>query len=235
MATLTVTDDEDGTGATATVALSDPLAFNEVYVGRATGEAGAVAFTLGGDRIGGGAVPLALTKGLWWAYLLSEDVFSGQVYFAVTDGLDAVATRVMRSVADTIRLLPIPPAANVYEHGVPEFSNVVFPNFVCSIDGVEEQYQNVLATLDYVGRPVKVQLNDRCDVRELIDRRPTYELWRQTVTRCFINQRLAGVAESHICQVEPYVIVDPKLPQYEFMVSGLVVRATCRERRGIGV
>jgi hypothetical protein len=234
MATLTVTDDEDGTGATATVSGSAG-AVNVVFVGKATGELGALAYAEAGSRVGDGTVPLALEKGLWFAYLVSGWAFSGHVYFAVTDGADAVATRCRRSVADTIRLLPIPPAAHVYEHGIPEFSDVFFPNVILSIDGVEEHFQNVLATLDYVGRPVKVQINDRCDVRELITKLPTYEKWREMIGRCFVNQRLAGVLESHLCQIEPYVIVDPKLPQYEFMVSGLVVRATCRERRGVGL
>jgi hypothetical protein len=185
--------------------------------------------------VGDGTVSLSLEKGLWFAHLVSNSVFSGLIYFAVTNGLDAVAARVRRSVADTIRMLPYPFAQNVFEHGIPDPENVVFPCAILSVDGVQENYENALSTADDVGRPVKVQLADRCDKRELITNLPTYELWREKVARCFVNQRLAGVNESHICRIEPYVIVDPNLPQYEYMVNALTVRAVCREPRGVGV
>lgn len=233
--TLTVTDDATGTSATATVAGSGVLADNIVLLGRADGIGGALAFGAGGSRVGDGTIPLTVTPGLWWAYLTSDGVFSGLYYFSATDGLAAVATRCRWSVRDTIRLLSIPPAARVYEQAFPDPSDVEFPCTLVTVDGVQETEETGLSTRDDRGRPIKIQIADRADRREVIKRLPEYEFWRQSIERCFINQRLAGVPESIKCKIEPYVIIDPSMPQYEYMVSGLVVRAICREPRGVGV
>ena len=232
-ATLTIADDEDGTGATATVAGGGAGAANVVTVYKATGRVGSMVGTAY-TRTGNGTLSLPVARGLWFALLTTDGVPAGMVYFAATSGLDAVATRVRRAVADTIRLLNIPPAERVYEQMIPDESNVSFPCVLVTVDGVQESQETGLSTVDDIGRPVKVAIADRGGKREA-QKLAEYEYWRQSIDRCFRSQQLAGIPESVICRIEPNLIIDPNLPQYDYIVTGLVVRAVCREPRGVGV
>lgn len=232
MATLTVVDNADGTGATATIAGSSGGA-NVVYVGRVVGTVGNMAVLTSAARTGDGAVTLALAKGLYFAWLVTDGALQAVYYFGATDGLNAVATRCRRAVCDTIRLLNIPPAARVYEQAYPDEVNVKYPCILVTVEGVGETADQGLSTRDDIGRPVRVGIADRWDRREHT-KLPDWEYWRQCIDRCFREQQLAGVPESKICHIEPYVIIDPNMSQYEHMVSGLVVRAVCREPRGVG-
>lgn len=231
-ATFTASDNGNGTGVTAVVAASAG-ATNQFYAARVTGGTETLVTTLYGTRVGDGAIVLPIPTGLWFVYLLSGGVFRGAAYVGSSDGALAVATRCRRAVCDTIRLLAIPPAARVYEQSFPDPQNVAFPCVLVTVDGVSETDESGLSTADDVGRPVKVQIADRRSKSDHA-KLPDYELWRQSIERCFRNQQLAGVPESKICRIEPYVILDPNLPQFEYMVSGIVVRAVCRERRGVG-
>lgn len=235
MASLTITDNADGTGATATVAASSGA--NTVYTGRVAGSVGTVAFTLSGSRTGDGAVPLSLSKGMYFAYVLNSGGLSNFVYFAVTDqgaAGDAVGTRCRRAVVDTLALLGIPPVGKIYEQIVPDESNVKYPCTIVTTDGLQETEQQVMNNRDDVGHPVKVMFCDRHDKLDP-EKLPTYERWRELGQRCFRSGGLAGVPEILICSIENYVIVDPNVRIFQRMVSGFTVRARCREPRGIGV
>lgn len=233
MATFTITDDFNGATVTATIAGSAGGA-NSLFVGKAAGEVGAMPFAAAGDRVGDGAVTLAALPGLYFAYLTTDGAFQAMAYFAASSGLDAVATRCRKGVIDTIRLLPIPPAQRVYEQQWPDPSNVSFPCTLVTVDGVQETEETGISTRWDRGRPVKVMLADRQSHRDPA-KLALYEFWREKVERAFVRQRVAGVPESVQCRIEPYVILDPNLPQFEYMVTGLVVRVICREPFGIGL
>lgn len=233
-AALVITDNKDGTGATATITGSTG-ATNQVYISRVNGQCGSLAFALAATRVGDGNVTfLPPQKGLWFGYVLSGGALTNLYYFSVTDGRDSVATRVRRAVVSTLQLLQYPFAQNVYEQIFPDESNLVFPCAVCTVDGVSETQQGPFSVLDNIGRPVKVMICDRSD-RYDHGNLPNYELWRQAADRCFREQQLAGVPESIQCTIEPYTIIDPKLPEYQFAVTAFTVRALCREPRGVGV
>lgn len=227
------TDNADGSGAMATV-VGSAGHLNAIYVGAVKGEVGNISFVHVGDITGDGSLSFVRPKGLYFGYASDGGEASNFYYFTVTDGLDAVATRCRGSIASTIRLLPIPPAANVYEQAYPDAGNVTFPCTLVSVDGVQESDEQGLSTRDDVGRPVKIQIADRANKHDH-SKLPLWESWRQAIERCFRNQQLAGVPESKICRIEPYQIIDPALPQFEWMVSGLVVRCVTREPRGVGV
>lgn len=232
-ATVTITDNADGTGATAVVAGTSGAGV-VAHVGQTTGLVGSVPFSFSFSRTGDGSLPFAITrKGLYFAYTLVGGLPVDLSYFAVTDGKHAVATRVRAAVVSTIKSLLIPPALNVYEQMFPDETNVKFPCVICTVDGTQESEALILNNHDDIGRPVKVMIADRADKWEH-RKLPDYELWRQSIDRCFRNQQLIGVPESVVCKIEPYVIVDPNARQYQHMVSGFVVRAVCRETRGIG-
>lgn len=232
--TLSIVDNEDGTTATATITgtLGDTVS---VYTGRVNGQLGAVPMTLAGSRVGDGNLTLTLSRGYFFAYAITpSQARSDLTYFKVTDGQDAVATRIRAGVVATMKLVPIPCCVNIYEQMFPDESNVSYPCIVCTVDGVQETDESSLSTVDDFGRPVKVLIADRVDKYDH-EQLPNYENWRQALIRCFVNQQIPGVPESVRCKIEPYVIIDPNLPQFQHMVSGFVIRAVTREPRGVGV
>ncbi len=231
-ASFNLNDDADGTGFTADVTESEADAENVFYASRL--EAAGLTFTQVGSRTGNGSAAVVVTPGPYVVYMTTGGVFSGVKYGVATSGALAVATRCRRAVCDTIRPLSIPPAARVYEQSFPDPGNVSFPCVLVTVDGVEETSEQTFSQRDDFGRPVKVQIADRFSKGDH-ERLASYEFWREKITRCFVNQQLAGVPESVYCKIEPYVILDPNLPQFEYMVSGFVVRCVCREPRGVGV
>ena len=232
MATLAVVDKADGTGATATVAGTGGAGAT-VFVAQVTGALGSPTWATGGTRTGDGTVNLSVATGLWFAYALVGGSITNLVYFQASSGLSAVATRVRAAVRDTLKLLPYPPFANVYEQILPDEANVVFPCVILTVDGMQETESIVVNNRDDIGRPVKVMIADRADWRESANL-PLYEKWREAAERCFRQQQLPGVIESVKCLIEPYVIIDPNARHYQHMVTGFVVRAVCREVRGVG-
>lgn len=101
--TLAVADLANGTGATATITLSDNGSVtNEVYVGLWTGES-SLNFEVEGTRTGNGTVSLTLAVGNYFAYVLSEDddayAVSNFVFFRVTNSSSIpVVERIARSM-----------------------------------------------------------------------------------------------------------------------------------------
>ena len=90
--TLLLTDRIDGTGATATIANSEVLADNSVYVlqWRKTSLMGT--WALAGGRVGDGTISLSLDKGIYFGHVRSElsayeRELSEIVQGACTDGL----------------------------------------------------------------------------------------------------------------------------------------------------
>lgn len=65
--TLTIVDQADGTGATATIAGSGGLAMT-VYTQTFSGDLGAGVWTVSGTRTGDGDVDLSLAAGHYFAY-----------------------------------------------------------------------------------------------------------------------------------------------------------------------
>src|SRR5262245_26808805 len=67
--TLTVTDNENGTGATATIAGSDPAQTVTVFVSPHSGGISPV-WTLAGSRSGDGTLALPVNPAYWFGYAL---------------------------------------------------------------------------------------------------------------------------------------------------------------------
>ncbi|WP_439623376.1 hypothetical protein [Gemmata sp.] len=232
MATLTVTDTGDGSGATATVAASSGGA-NGVYYAAVDGSLGAVTWSLGGSRVGDGAVPLALPKGYYWAYCLTGTAASNLVYFQVTDGADAVITCCFNAVKATIQLLNQPFSVRVYDS---QFAGnqpaIEYPCTVLTSEDGQDSDEAALNGRDDLGHPVRVQIMVHC-VKFDNSIKDTLRAYRQAVFRAFHNQRLSGVTESVRNRVELGGIAmirgDAPLANSE-----LTVRCVTREVRGLG-
>jgi hypothetical protein len=64
-ADMTVTDNRDGTGGTATVSNSDPLATNNIYRAVLPGPTGEIVWNLAGSRVGNGTALVSAGPGNW--------------------------------------------------------------------------------------------------------------------------------------------------------------------------
>jgi hypothetical protein len=232
MATLAVADKADGTGATATVTGSAGGA-NQVYVQNVDGQLGAFAWTLGGTRTGDGTVNLALAKGYYWAYCLTGGtVISNLAYFQVTDGADAVLSRVYAAAKALLQLLNLPFTQRVYPSQFADSVAVQVPCTVLTTDGARQTDEAALNGRDDVGQPVRALVKDVC-LKFDDQKKAEYEKWRQSIFRAFHNQRLPGVAESKMNKVELGVLspAESPAPQTVFEVT---IRCVTREVRGLG-
>ncbi len=105
---LTFTDNLDGSGATATITVSDASAVNRVY----TAPYGSGSWTLSGTRTGNGTVNCSLLTGYYWGYLTSSNpngiVSTIVLLFSVTSPTDPY-TRVVPEPFSEGRELPSEP------------------------------------------------------------------------------------------------------------------------------
>lgn len=227
---FSVSDNMDGSGATATISGSGG-ASNSVYYSLFSGS---LVWVLAGAITGDGTVAIPAPIGVYTSYLLSNAIVVPPVAFTVTDAATlAIETRCRSAVMAVVGALPIPPAGNLYVQKWPIQSMIDFPCMLFTVDGVQETDESQLSTVDDVGYPVRIAIADRSDKQDST-MLPQYELWRQNVANCFRNQRLPGVPESVKCKVEPYVIIDPEGKDYAHIVMGLTIRCICRQQRGFG-
>ena len=110
---LTVADQADGTGATATVSGGDATATHTVKYAAY----GSTSWTEGGSRTGNGTVDLAITTlGYYWAVCEAEEngatAVSAPVAFAVTAGTESLLEQVMDAVAAELNGLGLTDSAD---------------------------------------------------------------------------------------------------------------------------
>jgi hypothetical protein len=233
MTGLTVTDNADGTGATAAISGSAGGA-NTVFVAAVTGTITASAWVGAGACTGDGAVTLALPKGYYFAHCLTAPAaLSGLAYFAVTDGRDPVVSRCFAAAKAQLQLLALPCTQRVFDSQFAD--NLALQQFPCVVLTTEDARESDEATLngrDDIGHAVRVLVKDVC-LKFDDARRDTYRAWRQAIFRAFHNQRLPGVVESVRNKVElgPVAAVSSGEPQ---VVSELLIRCITREVRGLG-
>lgn len=233
MATLTITDSADGTGATAALAGTGGAAA-AVYVQRVDGELGSGAWALADSRTGDGAVPLALAKGYYWGHAIVAGVPTNLVYFAVTDGRDAVLSRCVAAVKARLQLLDLPCTKLVIDTiNDRRPGREGYPCVILTTEGASQTSEAALNGRDDLGQPVRCLVKDQCGQYE--ERKlETYRGWRQAIFRAFHNQRLPGVPESVRNRVELPGGVTPPMADRPLMVFELLVRCVTLEPRGLG-
>ena len=236
--TLATTDNRDGTGMTAAVAGSSggsvtvwamPMADN-------------VPFALIATRTGNGTLPLPLLPHLYWLYAAEGAAVTPVQGGSATDGLAKTPTRCRAAVAARVRTLGLTDPSNgrplpVHEQLYPDETGVqTYPCVILSVEGSTETVgNNGTFAADDKGYPVKLMVADRLGSPPDHSRLPVYEAWRYAIERAFDGQYLPGVPESAECKVEPYLIADPAMPQYQHFQSGMLIRCFCRVPRGLGV
>ena len=113
----------------------------------------------------------------------------------------------------------------------PDQKQVDFPCVFVSVEGETEQADERVNVGTDWGYPTRVFLadNDTTNARANLTRELT---WRQQIIDRFHMQQFAADPLVYQFKVVPAVIYDPRLPQYEHVVSGMVIWAKVRVVRG---
>lgn len=130
----------------------------------------------------------------------------------------------------------------VFSQMMPDESNTLFPCVLLTNEDEEEEDDDEASTfeMDGVIYPVRVLICDRQSPRNQ-DAAPTYRLWRWTIAQTLLGLPtnpgfFPNTPECWDIKVRRLKIFDAKLPQYQFLVSGLVARCrtvTPRWRGGV--
>lgn len=251
--TLTVADQADGTGATATVADGDAESDHTIFTMAFDGALGTGTWTNSGDREGDGTVDLSLTAGHYFAYCLAEDdkdsptesAISTVVYFVVTTGDESTHYQILVAVQAVIQSLTLAgldndsvvvkklPLERAFD---PETANPVVALPCVLITPVREimpptagvtSFDDVLygVLVTTVGKD-----NQEKTLAADID---TFTLWRQRIAMAFRSQGLSAVATVYNAVVEPADVVIPSAWHANLFASALLIRFTSRETRGL--
>ena len=229
--TVTLTDNQDATGLTATVAGSGGGAVSVYW--RAYPEGGHAAWAGPAARTGDGAVSLAVGPGAWWVYAAAGGAASAPVAGYATAAVTPVATRVRAAVKAALAALPFAhydgvgrPTATIYEQLAIDPDVCDLPCLAISTaDGVAETVEPDTNATRLVGLPVVVAFLTSTSGPETL---AAVEGWRELVRDRFNGPRPPGVPEAVRSAVEPLVVAAPGDPKLFSVRSALVVRVFCR-------
>lgn len=246
--TLSITDNMDGTGATAAITGSNPASTNTLGVQKVDGELGGLTWTTAGSRVGDGALALPGLKGFYWGRCDSVfggvDTLSNLSYFVASDGNDAVIWRAMLAAQARIQGMALSGIVNgsiviqkePWERafGSDRIGQYALPGIIICPFGKEQMLPTEGTNVrDDVGYPILVSILASNNQDLSTNNQPLYLKWREQIARAFRNQRLPGILEIYRVAVEPAAISLPAAFLANYYHSALVLRATSREVRGI--
>jgi hypothetical protein len=246
--TLSITDDQTGDGATATIVGSDPQADNAVHVQPVSGNLASGAWQLAAERVGDGTAALALARGFYWAHCRSmldqAAACSNLVYFQVTQLGDAVAYRCLLAVQARIRGLALTGLAEqsvlvqkvATDRDLGQGRTFSLPVITVS-PYAEELIPSVVGTNlrdDVVYRlQVTILAANNQDQQSNL---ALYLHWRERIAQAFRQQPLPGVAEVYQCEVLPHDIISAEaFLNHNLFCSSLLVHCWSREPRGFAL
>lgn len=235
--TLTIVDNADGTGATATVAGSQAAADNCIFVQPLTNLLPAGDPLDATQLAGDGSVLLDLDAGHYLAWCLSIDggtlTVSQAVPFVATDGTQSVYRRILLAVQAKIRLLALSGIAqeNVTVRSIATEQGVTYPAaIIVPQRPVTNPRGGVLGADDVQYGVIVVLL---AADNHAADNTATYTDWLERISRAFRNQRLAGVSEVHSCEVSPGDAIDRQGWDNQRFVGLQILKFISREPRGV--
>lgn len=239
--TLSVADQEDGTGATATVSAGAAGATNTVYISPWSGSLIQAAWTEAGERTGNGTIDLTLDEGLYWSVCLSvatdgSGTLSDLVGFRVSDGLDPIHYRICVAVKEKIQALSLPDidAAKVKVLKLPwNVRNEIGTKGIV-VSPVRETNKPADNHRDDIAWGVQVAFLRAVNEASGADAAMKHSLKnRQLVELAFSDKLLAGVDEVYETTVEPASVYVPPGFESQYDIGILLIRAKTQLYRGI--
>ncbi len=250
--TLVLVDNGDGT-ATATITGTLGTATNSIYAQPANGTIRTPAWVLQASRQGNGVVTFTITPGMYWCQLQSTStkparaIIAPLVFFGVAGNtytstheqcVAAIRARIQGMTFAGTAASPagIDPVNGILDGLVPIDQFQGFPALMISVEGESESIQGGVNSADDFGFPVRIAIVDQMDMVTMRDgsaRRPKYTKWREQLCRAFEKQRLGGVPNIFDSAVSPGPIVDPRMAQLAYFVSGLTCRFKDRLSHGL--
>ncbi len=250
--TVTIADNENNTGATATVSGADIGATATVNVQQLK-DFGGAGFSSAGSRTGDGTVALsALAAGYYFGYVTSQvasaPAVSDVVTFIVTTGEEATHWQCFLAAQARIQLLGLVdvPADNVIIHKLPWDTGVDYGKDDTTLRGtrggiilsmpLQETVADASVQRDDIGYPVMCTIF-AADNRDLDVNQDKYLKWRQQIFKAFRKWHPPLVAaEQHDVwqvRVEPGPVVSQMSWMKNIFSSSLVLRFISREPRGL--
>lgn len=157
---------------------------------------------------------------------------------AVNERLILACKSLIVSLLPDTDLFPDLATTSVVDQIVENVKPIGFPAILVTIEGVLERYEaRDTETYDAVTRPVVIAIVDSND-QDYVEPRGKYLLWRQSLIRAFrktlsLSAIRDTVPEAVKCDVDPKVVVDLALPNYQFYKSGFTLNYRCIEPRGL--
>lgn len=242
--TLTLTDNGDGSGATATIAGSAGGSANTILAADFAGGLTASGFALAGARTGDGPVNLALSLGYHWAYLLTSaggaSTVSAVMGFSVTNGQQSVFEKCLSAAASIVQATALAGfnPTSVVRRKLPWDRNTPHPGiFVCPAPETVDLNGALLVANSgtVIGYAVQIVVIAASN-QDLAGNLGRWLRWREQLRRAFevspSRRPLNGlVAECAATLIEPGPVFDPAAFHNQFDVQTLTVRCVTRESR----
>lgn len=150
----------------------------------------------------------------------------------MTPALDSIHERILQAVKTEVDGLSLEGINAVYAKAFPEETEHQYPCVLVTLEGgTEEEGENSTFCDDHVVYPVNVMIADTAS-SHTDELRAKYLGWRRALMRhCRGLTELTNVPESWNVRVKGDLVVDPKQPQYLYVVSGFVVMVDTLEAR----
>lgn len=235
MATLTVTDLADGTGATVAVVPDGPSAYR---VQRATVTASAVGAysNVIGPTAGDIEEDVSGTGYYYWRMVddSTSAVLVGPTYQPATAQGDSVYERCLVMMKDKITGLSLSGlTGGVFIRQMAEENNLTFPCILLSIAGRAETLLGGTNEQDDYGYPVVVQIVERCAATTDVNR-ARHLMWREKIHRS-IDQRRWDLRVPEVWKVEvqpaPVISIPETEAQKDYRDGLLTALCVARQSR----
>jgi hypothetical protein len=236
--TLTIVDNQDGTGGVATVAGSGVSATNTLYRLGFDGTPASRAYTLVGSRTGDGTIAIGVTGHyLFTLTTTGEAGFGVGVHQVLTSPtlsqyervLDAVVTRI---VSVGIARFPVEKVKRVWNPR-DEFGTSFRPPLIMVAPIGDEKEVGPLLNTDNIVYPVVVAILEKQDGDNVANISSSL-LARQRIGDSLRNQRLPGVPEGENIVVDYKATADYEAFKKNALLSGMILYVNCRKQRGLG-
>lgn len=153
----------------------------------------------------------------------------------MSDQFPSVHDSLLDAVVAAVKALELPGIlTRVFKMPImPDEKDMTFPCVYVTLTGqAEEDSEETFRDIGYAV-PIGIAIADR-NSEDYQKPAPRYLYWRKLMMNYFRRlDRLASVNENWNLRVKPSMIFDPKVKEYQYLVSGFTVLCDCYESRAV--